>query len=51
VIRYIEKSLRRVPQMHDLPPPNVSRKAAVVVAVHDGKITMEEACVQIERTR
>ena len=34
--------------MHDLPPPNttrwtIRRKAAVVAAVHSGKITMEEA--------
>jgi Protein of unknown function (DUF1153) len=53
VIRYIEKSLTRVPPMHDLPPPNTrrwvaSRKAAVVVAVRDGKITMEEACARYE---
>ena len=38
----------RSPPMDDLPPPNttrwvIRRKAAVVVAVRSGKITMEEA--------
>ena len=44
----IEQSLVRSPPMDDLPPPNttrwvIRRKAAVVVAVRSGKITMEEA--------
>ena len=44
----IEQSALRAPPMDDLPPPNttrwtIRRKAAVVAAVHSGKITMEEA--------
>jgi Protein of unknown function (DUF1153) len=44
----IEQSLLRSPPMDDLPPPNTTRwvtrrKAAVVVAVRSGKITIEEA--------
>jgi hypothetical protein len=44
-----------VPQVNDLPPPNTRRwvarrKAAVVAAVRDGKITMEEACARYQLT-
>jgi hypothetical protein len=43
----IEQSALRAPPMDDLPPPNTirwtaRRKAAVVAAVHSGRITMEE---------
>jgi hypothetical protein len=44
----IEQSAEQSPPMDDLPPPNttrwtIRRKAAVVVAVRSGTITMEEA--------
>jgi hypothetical protein len=43
-----EQAALRAPPMDDLPPPNTMRwvsrrKAAVVAAVHSGRITMEEA--------
>jgi len=44
----IEESALRAPPMNDLPPPNTTRwvtrrKAAVVAAVRNSKITIEEA--------
>ena len=51
----IEQSAQRALPMDDLPPPNttrwvIRRKAAVVVAVRSGKITMEEALRRYQLT-
>lgn len=51
----VEKSRTRVPRVSDLPPPNTRRwvarrKAAVVGAVCDGRITMEEALHRYQLT-
>jgi Protein of unknown function (DUF1153) len=49
------KSPKHVPQMDDLPSPDTrrwsaSRKAAVVAAVRDGRITMEESLYRYQLT-
>ena len=51
----VELSLLRAPTVGELPPPNtkrwvVRRKAAVVVAVHRGMITMEEVLRRYQLT-
>jgi Protein of unknown function (DUF1153) len=51
----VEKSRIRVPPVSDLPSPSTkrwvaSRKAAVVAAVRDGRITMEEALCRYQLT-